>query len=381
MIYNIKIKKNKKKFRKNKPRFKKTLFHSNNFLFKKKSSFNNKYRTKKVVYKHLKFIYFLKFIIIIILLLLLLLIRIQLKYFSCINDIEIENYGLTFKRKMKEYNKEKNKFAIFSRTRCPSCGLFSFYIIHLGCINYYLSKGYIPIVDLQSFKNRYNLNDTSVYNLWELFFYQPNNYTLEEVKKYAKNVENFICTDNLISYPHYNINNNYTSMNFWHKFAEKYMPIKNNIMNEVKINMKKLFGNSKNILGVMIRGTDYIKNRPKYHPIQPDVKQVISDVKKFDKEYKYDFIFFATEDEEIRIKFLSAFDNKVKIVTKEDFIQIENYNSGINKVLNYMKNYLINIIILSKCLDIITSRTSGSSGVFVLTKGFRHSKVYFLGYY
>ena len=153
MIYNIKIKKNKKKFRKNKPRFKKTLFHSNNFLFKKKPSFNNKYRTKKVVYKHLKFIYFLKFIIIIILLLLLLLIRIQLKYFSCINDIEIENYGLTFKRKMKEYNKEKNKFAIFSRTRCPSCGLFSFYIIHLGCINYYLSKGYIPIVDLQSFKN------------------------------------------------------------------------------------------------------------------------------------------------------------------------------------------------------------------------------------
>ena len=46
-----------------------------------------------------------------------------------------------------------------------------------------------------------------------------------------------------------------------------------------------------------------------------------------------------------------------------------------------MKNYLINIIILSKCLDIITSRTSGSSGVFVLTKGFRHSKVYFLGTY
>ena len=89
---------------------------------------------------------------------------------------------------------------------------------------------------------------------------------------------------------------------------------------------------------------------------------------------KYELIFYL-------LLFLSAFDNKVKIVTKEDFIQIENYNSGINKVLNYMKNYLINIIILSKCLDIITSRTSGSSGVFVLTKGFRHSKVYFLGTY
>ena len=378
MIYNINIKKNKKKFWKNKTIFKKTLFQINKSLFKNKSSFNKKNRTKNDVYKHLKFNYILKFIII------LLLIIFQPKYFSFLNDIEIDNYGLTLKRKMKEYNKDKNKFAIISRTDCTSCGLFSFYIIHLGCINYYLSKGYIPIVDLQSFKNRYNLGDTSVYNLWELFFYQPNNYTLEEVKKYARNVENFICTVNLVnvSYPHEHlIYNNYSMMNFWHKFAKKYMPIKNNIMNEVKIIMKKLFGNSKNILGVMIRGTDYTKYRPKGHPIQPDIKQVISDVKQFDKEYKYDFIFFATEDEKIRINFLSAFDNKVKIVTKEDFIQIENYNSGINKVLNYMKNYLINIIILSKCLDIITSRTSGSSGVFVLTKGFRHSKVYFLGTY
>ena len=288
MIYNINIKKNKKKFRKNKPKFKKTLFQRNKSLFKNKSSFNKKNRTKNDVYKHLKLNYILKFIII------LLLIIIQPKYFSFLNDIEIDNYGLTLKRKIKEYNKDKNKFAIISRTDCTSCGLFSFYIIHLGCINYYLSKGYIPIVDLQSFKNRYNLGDTSVYNLWELFFYQPNNYTLEEVKKYAKNVENFICTVNLVnvSYPHEHlIYNNYSMMNFWHKFAKKYMPIKNNIMNEVKINMKKLFGNSKNILGVMIRGTDYTKYRPKGHPIQPDVKQVISDVKQFDKEYKYDFIF------------------------------------------------------------------------------------------
>ena len=170
-------------------------------------------------------------------------------------------------------------------------------------------------------------------------------------------------------------------MNFWHNFSNKYMPIKDKIMNEVKIIMKKLFGHSKNILGVMIRGTDYIKKKPAHHPIQPPIEQVISDTKKFDNEYKYDFIFFATEDEEIKNKFLSAFDNKVKLVTRKDFIEIKNYISGINEVLNYMKNYFLNIIILSKCLDIITSRTSGASGIFVLTKGFRHSKVYFLGTY
>ena len=41
----------------------------------------------------------------------------------------------------------------------------------------------------------------------------------------------------------------------------------------------------------------------------------------------------------------------------------------------------MNIVILSKCLDIITSRTSGSAGVFIMGEGFRHFKVYDLGLY
>ena len=218
-------------------------------------------------------------------------------------------------------------------------------------------------------------------NPWELFFYQPYNFTLEDVTKYANNVTTLEC--NAIGERPDEINMYYKgdSINFWHDFAQIYMPLKKELLIEADKIMFNLFGYSKNILGVKMRGTDYIAWKPKGHSIPPKIGQVIKDTNMMDHKYNYDFIFFATEDEKIRINFLSAFDNKVKIVTKEDFIQIENYNSGINKVLNYMKNYLLNIIILSKCLDIITSRTSGSSGVFVLTKGFRHSKVYILGTY
>ena len=46
-----------------------------------------------------------------------------------------------------------------------------------------------------------------------------------------------------------------------------------------------------------------------------------------------------------------------------------------------MRTYLINIIILSKCLDIITSKTAGSIVTFILTNGFRNIKVYNLGHY
>ena len=42
---------------------------------------------------------------------------------------------------------------------------------------------------------------------------------------------------------------------------------------------------------------------------------------------------------------------------------------------------MLNIIILSKCLDLLAANTSGTVGVFILTEGFRNYKVYKLGYY
>ena len=57
------------------------------------------------------------------------------------------------------------------------------------------------------------------------------------------------------------------------------------------------------------------------------------------------------------------------------------YNKNINGNLNYNKVYLINIIILSKCTDIISAKTGGAIGTFILSNGFRNNKIYNLGYY
>ena len=164
------------------------------------------------------------------------------------------------------------------------------------------------------------------------------------------------------------------------------MPIKDEIIYEIELLMKKLFNNSKNILGVKIRGTDYLSQKPKDHPIPPKVEQVISDVKEMDKIYKYDYIFFASEDEIIKYKFKSEFKYKVKLLNPNVFVEY-NYNIkspiSLNKKiignLEYIKNYLLNILILSKCLDIVTSKGSGAAGIFILTNGFRHIKIYNLG--
>ena len=281
-------------------------------------------------------------------------------------------------------NYKISKFAIICR-RCHICGLFSFFITSLGCINTYYNKGYIPIIDTRCFPNvlnGYKLGN----NLWESFFEQPFGFTLEDVLKNADNVEYIRC-DGSSPRPNDDILTDRVKVNFWRNFAKKFMPIKSNIISLSNKIMKKLFNKSNNILGVLIRGTDYISIKPRLHPIQPSVDMVISDVRKMDIKNNYDYIFFTTEDEKIRKKFIIEFSDKMKELhsfslrynyTSESYL---NFNSDIYGNIQFNKQYLLNIIILSKCLDLVTSRCSGASGILVLSKGFRFMKIYDLGVY
>ena len=283
--------------------------------------------------------------------------------------------------------KVKN-FVILQRLECPQCGFFSNYIVHLGCIYRNLLLGYVPIIDLKSFPNAYNGNNTSKKNPWELFFYQPYNFTLEDVLNYAKNVTKLECDANGERPDEINMYYKSDSINFWHDFAKQYMPLKKELLIEAEEIMKDLFGYSKNILGVKMRGTDYIAWKPKGHSIPPKIGRVIMDTKMMDQRYNYDFIFFSTEDELIKRKFVPYFKKKIKLLNpnikinynykKKDFI---NLNKNIFGNLGYIKNYVLNTIILSKCLDIIAPRCSGTAGIFILTNGFRNKIIYNLGEY
>lgn len=177
-------------------------------------------------------------------------------------------------------------------------------------------------------------------------------------------------------------------MDFWHNMAYKYIPIKKEIINDANNIMKEKFKNSKNILGVLLRGTDYTASKPKNHCIPPKTEIVFRDIKEMNKKNKYDLIFLTTEDDLIRNKFINEFGDKLKYIKSNKNIKYNYkkkyflaYNKNINGDLYFMKIYLINIIILSKCNDIICARTGGSIGAFILTEGFKNKKVYYLGRY
>ena len=371
----MKIIKNKRYYRKRG----KYRFNHKKYISKKKSSLNKRNNKTKNSSKSEFSRYCFKVINVIILIIS----NIIIIYNTEKNE-KINTFGLSLEQKMNDYLTKK--FAVFGRRVCPRCGLFCFYIIHLGCLNKYLLKGYIPIIDMQNYDSIYNRGNRSIKNPWELYFYQPNNYTLEEVQKYAKTIKYVKCDHSFYRPDELNIYYQNDSMQFWHNLQKKYMPIRNEIVHEAELKMKYFFGNSKNVLGVLIRGTDYIYLRPGGHAIPPKVERVITDVKKIDKKNNYDYIYFTSEDEEIKKKFIPEFKDKIRYLNpKLSFKYIDknitNINQQIREFHDFVRIYVINIIIISKCLDVVISRCYGAASAFILTEGFRYSKVYNLGLY
>ena len=194
-------------------------------------------------------------------------------------------------------------------------------------------------------------NKTKINN-WELFFEQPFNYKLEDVIKNAKTIVYLNDSWRFCGkWPDQRVLP-FTDVEkyYWHHFANKYLSIKKELIELSKKIMYRLFKSSKNILGVLIRGTDYVAMRPIGHPIQPNLTDIIRDVKRMDKKYIYDYIFFSTEDEIIKEKFSKIFHKKVKYIksrikinydySKKVFIA---YNNKIKDYIEYNKLYLYKI--------------------------------------
>ena len=279
---------------------------------------------------------------------------------------------------------ENKKFAILRRTSCEACGLFSYYIVHLGCIINYLKHGYIPILDVGSFSNILSGNNNPEDNPWEEFFNQPCGYTLDDVVK-MKDVEIFECECVLDMPDEKTVYSKPIMLNYHHIIQEKYMSVNRNILKEAKKIWYKLFRHSKNVLGIFVRGTDYSSLQPGGHSRQPSIDIIINDTITMDKQNKYDYIFLGTEDDEIRSAFIKKFGKKLKYLVPKDKLVYNSgyltYSKNVFGNMDFSKTYLLSIVILSKCIDIISSRTSGAAGVFIISNGFRNKLVYYLGEY
>lgn len=149
-------------------------------------------------------------------------------------------------------------------------------------------------------------------------------------------------------------------------------------------------------IGVLLRGTDYTTLKPKYHPIQPNLKEVLTKVVDTIKVSDIKNIYVTTEEEKYFEEVVEYFKNQNDIkVYKTDkayydklYYQQED-RSVLGKVHLERKNenfkrgieYLSSLVILSDCDEIIAGNCGGTLFALLYGDGYIHTYVFNKGRY
>ena len=159
------------------------------------------------------------------------------------------------------------------RRQYEHTGLMARYGIFAGHVRYALSKGWLPVVDMQNYPNSYLAPEKlGVENSWEYYFEQPMRLGL----KTAYDGENVILSDGGANLPRpdtagmglfENRDNVLTEWSMLLKLG--LLKVKPALMEEIAAVRQKLFAPNDRVLGVLLRGTDYVAKRPHNHPTPP----------------------------------------------------------------------------------------------------------------
>lgn len=264
-------------------------------------------------------------------------------------------------------------------------------------IVYAVKCGYIPIVDLKHHNNQY-FKDNREYkdNVWEYYFKQPFNFGLGDIKDEDEVIissELIFCPladrfeEAPLSFPKY-IMEDFKTKKIKNELSEFLI-----FNDETKLYLEKkaneTFNGANDVLGVLLRGTDYTKRQTYEEFIQPETKKVIKDIKKLLAEGKFKKVYLATEDKFIYEEFKKEFGEL--LIENRQYMYSTNYDS--EKYLSEIKvdrknhnynlalEYLASLYILSKCKGFLGGMAGGTRIAYLLSENWQYLKIYDLGQY
>lgn len=282
-------------------------------------------------------------------------------------------------------NPDKTFYVV--RRRDCYCGLFSLFITNLQRIDDALKEGYIPVVDLQNEFNIYLAKDKiGKENAWEYYFKQPCGYTLRDIQKSRNVIIGSGAVPNArFSYRDF-VMGKTEGMDYWRGMVKKYMQLSDDAMRKVEEEYSRLFDPTDRVLGVKCRGTDYVKCKPKNHPIQPTPEQAVSKAEEIFREQGCTKVFLATEDATFYHIFAERFGDKL-ITNKTEYAD---YKGGSQGKEEYEREgggyeagmeYLVTTMLLARCQCLCAGRASGLVGALLLTEGYEYTYIFDLGTY
>lgn len=277
-------------------------------------------------------------------------------------------------------------FFVIRRATCKA-GLFSLVMTNMGLVKYALEQGYIPVIDMQFNLNTY-LEESQIgsKNAWEFYFEQPCGFTLQDIA-HSKNV---ILSNGLVTgeydFPTDEIIRNDEEYMRWRNFFQEHLQVKADILGEADSLRKRMFC-GKRVLGVLCRGTDYVDQHPKNHPVQPEIEELIRKAMEVMRTRKCEWIYLATEDEKAYREFHAAFGERLRMTDAKRCENIGNRN--INDISYGRKNdrylkgreYLLNILLLSECDCLVAGSAGGTYAALLMGGEYEYRFVYDIGTY
>ncbi len=278
------------------------------------------------------------------------------------------------------------------RRESKTSGLADRYTRTASHIWYALTKGCLPVVDMQNYPNPYLAPEKlGVENSWEYYFEQPLRIGLEEA--YAG--ENIILCDGKDSLPRPSTKMEYYEnkddvLTEWRMFPKLgLLKIKPAIYEEILATKEKLFSPNERVLAVLLRGTDYVAKRPRSHAITPPPEFALSMVAAKLKEWNCNKFFLATEDKTIVEKCKENFREQCIILDRVyvDFNPKTDKSIGLSRIdrendhFLQGKDYLTQMMLLTMCNSFVAARCGGSYAVMMMTDRFEHTYFFDLGRY
>lgn len=235
----------------------------------------------------------------------------------------------------------------------------------LGGIRAAVENGYKPVIDWQSYPIP-DYDGAGDVNIWELFFEQPCGCGLKE----AYESKDYCMLDSICDLKRYRTIKHTDLLEYdnpegqiWRYYFHKYIRLKAELESHFSKQYGKL-GLTGNTLGVLCRGTDYTYLKPPRHGIIPALEEMILIAQKNMRMFCADFLFLATEDEDVLEQFTLAFGKQIKMVESVRYRLTEREILGakMSGQSGYDRDsrYLLSLYLISRLEGRVYSACSGS---------------------
>ena len=301
---------------------------------------------------------------------------------------------------LKEGDPGKPTYYIIRRMS-EATDISTMYRLVMGHVRYALSKGWLPVVDMQNYPNPYlSPEKLGKENAWEYFFEQPFRINLER----AYNGDNVVLSDGdaVSPYPGYSLSmlqKKNDDLVEWRMLVKLgLMRLNPELTKEIETIKKKLFLPGEITLGVLLHGSASDK-KIKGKPIPPPAAFAVNAVSNKFEEWDCDKIILATEDESALTAFKNRFGDRCVPLdqiysvcydteqdTEQDSEQDNSYEAkpsddAINANFLRDKERLIQTILLCRCTSFVADRCSDATVAMSFVKKFKHTLFFNFGNY